>query len=130
MNLRQYMIIFGFGTLVAFAAWIMVVINIDPISTGLPGLVIFLLTLFAALLGLFTTLGTLMRGIRFKERDVEDILTTSMRQSFMLVILVISSLLLFRAELFTWLTMVILITVLAIVEFIVLSQKKKGTRTG
>ena len=128
MNIRHYMLIFGFGTLVAFAAWVLVVVNIDPVTTGIPSLIIFLLTLFATSVGLFTTLGTFLRGVRFKDRDVEDIVQTSLRQGILLGTLVIGSLLMLRGELLTWWMMLLMILLLAFIEYVSMSLKTANRR--
>jgi len=123
MNLRQYIAFFSFGTLVAWAAWAVVLVNIDPVSSGIPALIIFYITLFAALMGSFTTTGTIIRAYRFKKRDLEDIIITSLRQSLMLSVLIETSLILLSVEHLNLLTVGGVVLVIAIIEFIALSRK-------
>ncbi len=129
MNLRQYIVVFAFGTIVAFAAWFMVILNMDPVATKLGGMTIFLVTLFAAMVGFFTTFGTLIRGWRFKDRDVEDIVKTSLRQGFLLGILIVAALVLQKNSALTWWTMVLLIAGLSFAEFLSLAVKNRSSRT-
>lgn len=129
MNLRQYILIFIFGTLIAWSSWVIVLFNIDPVSSGFPALVIFYVTLFASLMGLFTTLSTVIRAYRFKERELEDIIIISLRQSLMLTILLEGTLILLSVEKLNYLSIGIIISVLATLEFIALTFKhgKKHT---
>jgi len=123
MNLRQYILIFIFGTLIAWSAWIIVLLNIDPISSGLPALIIFYITLFAGLMGFFITISTVIRAYRFKERELEDIIIISLRQSLMLTILLEGALVLLSIEKLNYLSIGLIISLLAVIEFTALTFK-------
>ncbi len=51
MNLRQYLATMIFSTILCWAAWIFVIINIDPFETGTIGFVFFYISLLFALIG-------------------------------------------------------------------------------
>lgn len=51
MNLRQYLATMIFSTILCWAAWIFVIINIDPFETGTIGFVFFYVSLLFALIG-------------------------------------------------------------------------------
>jgi hypothetical protein len=51
MNLRQYLATMIFSTVLCWAAWIFVIINVDPFQTGAIGFVFFYISLFFALIG-------------------------------------------------------------------------------
>lgn len=60
MNLRQYLITMVFSTLLCWAAWVFVILNIDPFETGFVGFVFFYISLFLALIG---TISLIIFGI-------------------------------------------------------------------
>lgn len=135
MTLHHYMIIFSFGTITALFAWVIVLLNIDPVTSGLPGLVLFYVTLFVSMVGLFTTLGTFIRGVSFtskgrsatnvKNQDIEHTVQVSLRQSIFLALLVNFSFILLRINMLNWWTLLLLIGTIAIFEFIAISTGKK-----
>lgn len=51
MNLRQYLATMIFSTILCWAAWVFVIINIDPFETGTIGFVFFYVSLLFALIG-------------------------------------------------------------------------------
>ncbi|MFA6096458.1 MAG: hypothetical protein WC788_02400 [Candidatus Paceibacterota bacterium] len=57
MTLRTYLTLNVLSTIICFVAWALIVLNVDPNNTGFPGLVVFYLSLFFALSGLFSFLG-------------------------------------------------------------------------
>ncbi|MFH1711729.1 MAG: hypothetical protein ABH846_00630 [Patescibacteria group bacterium] len=125
MNLRQYLLTFGIGTLIAWAAWLIILLNTDPASASIGFFIVFYITLFIGLVGFFTTIATIIRARRYKKRDFEDAIKRSVRQGVMLTILVIGNLILASQSLLTWLTAVLLIVVIGLIEFFFLSAQSK-----
>lgn len=126
MNLRDYILIFTAGTLIATAAWIMVLFNIDPVTAGVPALVVFYATLFIALSGFFTTSATALRTVLFPKRHMESVVYVSLRQGVFFASLVVGTMLLLSADLLSWWTMILLVAFLALVEFVFVSTGKRG----
>lgn len=60
MNLRQYLATMIFSTLLCWAAWVFVIVNVDPFQTGLIGFVFFYVSILFALIG---TISLLVFGI-------------------------------------------------------------------
>lgn len=60
MNLKQYLATMIFSTLLCWAAWVFVIINIDPFQTGAMGFAFFYISLFFALIG---TISLMIFGI-------------------------------------------------------------------
>ncbi len=60
MNLRQYLATMIFSTLLCWAAWVFVIVQIDPFETGPVGFVFFYVSLFFALIG---TISLMIFGI-------------------------------------------------------------------
>ena len=126
MNLRQYITFFAVGTAIGWCAWFLVLMSIDPIEAGIVTYLIFYISLTIGLGGLLTTVSTLIRVIRFPERDAEEIVLTSLRQGLLLTILVVGSLILLSLEMFSWWTSVLVVMIVGLLEFLfTLSARKK-----
>lgn len=124
MTLRQLLIIISIGTTLCWATWLMVVINIDPTTSGTFGFLLFYTCLFCALLGSFFLATFLWRKL-FNKNSIEyQIVGTSFRQSFSFGILVILMLVLKSHDLLTWWNMLMVIAGLTLIEFFFLSFKR------
>lgn len=128
MNLKQYILAFLLGTVIASVAWVMVLTNIDPVTAGVPALLAFYLTLFIALNGFFTTMATIVRAIIFARRNVEEVVTVSLRQGVLFSVLITGSLFLLSVELLNWWTLLLFIALVSLLEFFFLSTKKGSRR--
>lgn len=126
MTLRQYIFFLLLGTVIAGAAWFMVLTNIDPASASGIAFAIFYLTLFIAVSGFFTSLGTIARSLVYKKRPVEEIVTVSLRQGILLAALIVTALILLSVQLLVWWTLLISVVVVALIEFTFLSIKSKN----
>lgn len=125
MNLRQYILILSFGSAIALCAWLIVLINIDPVTAGLLAYAMFYATLFAALTGVFTTIATLFRSLRKKRESVELTIKTSFRQGAFLALLIELSLYLIQRGSLSWWVLLLIILILGFVEFSFLSRSHK-----
>lgn len=123
MNLRQYLALFSFGTLIAATSFIMVLYFVDPFATGLIGAIIFYITLLCALIGLFTTLGTAIRAKRNSEEGIETHISRSLRQAILFTALIISSLILQSIGKLTTFSVFLLIAIFGLLEFLSLGRK-------
>lgn len=126
MNLRQYLSILAIGTAVALSAWCIVVIAIDPVTAGPLAFLIFYVTLGSGLVGLLTILGTIVRARRIEEHGLSLAVARSFRQAIFLSSLVIVSLYLMGAGLFSTPILFLLIGILGLIEFVFLflSERK------
>lgn len=61
MSLRRFALLMAFGTLLAWTAWVIVLFNVNPAEAGLTGLLLFFITLGAALVGTLTLLFSFVR---------------------------------------------------------------------
>lgn len=128
MNLRQYLFTFGFGTIVACLAWIMILLNIDPTSANLGIIIVFHLSLFIGTLGLFTTIGTLWRAWRYPKKSLEQAIRRSLRHGVMLSLLIQSCLILLSFELLSWWILLLLVLFVGAVEFFFLTKDHQHQR--
>jgi hypothetical protein len=128
MNLRQYLVVLSIGTAAALSAWCVVLMAINPLTSGTLALVAFYATLSLGLAGFFTIIGTLARTARFPGRDVGAVVTRSLRQAVFLTILAVGSLYFMSAGLFSTLTLFIAVLALGFLEFFFLvSRPEEGT---
>ncbi len=125
MNLRQYLVVMSMGTALAMSTWCIVLIAINPLTSGVLAQVIFYVTLSFGLAGLFTILGTAVRAARFPHREVGGIVTRSLRQGIFLTGLVVGSLYLMTQGLLSTLTLFIVVVVLGFLEFFFLVSQQE-----
>lgn len=121
MSIKQYLIFLASGTAIAICAWFIVLISINPVTAGFFGFLGFYITLFFSLLGIFTTLGTLLRLTQRKHIAVETLIKTSLRQALLLAILVEGSIIFLGKGHLSLTTVIICILVISSIEFLFLS---------
>lgn len=127
MNLRQYLIAMSIGTAVAISAWCVVLMAMNPLTAGVLALVVFYATLSFGLVGLFTILGTVVRALRFPNRDLGGTVQRSLRQGLFLTVLVVGSLYLMTQGLLSTLTLFVAVLALGFLEFFCLiSSRTEG----
>lgn len=124
MNLRQYLIVMSIGTAVAISAWCVVLIAMNPLTSGALAQVVFYVTLALGLSGLFTILGTVIRTLRFPHREIGGMVNRSLRQGVFLTILVVGSLYLMTQGMLSTLTLFIAILALGFLEFFFLVSSR------
>ncbi|MEK9155087.1 MAG: hypothetical protein AAB839_00390 [Patescibacteria group bacterium] len=125
MTLRQYLVALALGTAISISAWCIVMLAIDPAHAGTLGFVIFYVTLGAGIAGLFTIVGTIVRARKYAEDAVQEVVARSFRQGLMLSGLFLACLALLSRGLFSFGTMLLLIVLVGLVEFLMLSLKRE-----
>lgn len=125
MTSRKYLLYLAVITVIAWALWVMVIKFIDPTTGSSLALLLFYLTLFLSLAGSFTIIGYLIRVLTAKDEMTSIRLNISGRQGILFSILIIASLILKAANQLNWLTVIISILILSLVEFLFLSLSSK-----
>jgi len=126
MNLKQYILIFAFGTTTAFISWIIVITQLNPTESGIAGLLAFYITFFAWFMGLLSIIGTSIRAANKDEKEHEEHpISRSLRQAFLLSVLVTSTLLLLSNGFLRLWILVLLIVSVGLIESFALSLKQK-----
>ncbi len=126
MTLRQYISFLGLGSTAAVAAWLLVVLFLDPLSANIITLLAFYVSLFIAVIGIATSVGTTLRVMRFPKREVADIVYISLRQAIFFALLVEVSLFLVRQESLRWWVFLIALFILSAVEYLFLLKQSKA----
>ncbi len=69
MSLKDFLLLMGVATALAWGSWIYVLFQVDPHETGLMGFVLFYVTLFASLVGTMAILGSVYRVVLRKRQQ-------------------------------------------------------------
>ncbi len=92
MSLRSYLIGMALSTFLCFGAWVLVLINIDPFNCNFVGFILFYLSLFFALIGVFTLLGFYLRVWFSKNEVIFSHIGPSFRQGIFLSLILVGCL--------------------------------------
>jgi len=92
MSIARYLLIMVFATAVSWAAWLLILFNVDPFEAGMAGRVLFLGALFFALFGTFSVLGFLTRIMFRKHTPIFWQVMVSFRQALLLGLLAVAGL--------------------------------------
>lgn len=125
MSFKQYIIVMIVATLICWAAFLMVVFNVDPDVTGIAGLILLYVTLLLSLTGTISLIGLLIRRLFNKKQLLVRQVAISFRQAISFAILIVALLFLQSQRLLTWWNLIILLAALTILEFFLISYKKR-----
>jgi hypothetical protein len=114
-----------FSTVLAWAAWIMILFFVDPASSGLPVIVFFYASLGLAITGTMSILGLMLRTRWNHEELVSRLVSISFRQGIWMALAAISALVLQSFGALKWWILLIIIGILAIIELFCLSVKRR-----
>lgn len=116
-------------TLLCWAAWLLVVFNIDPSQGGFLAFVLFFLALFFAVWGTASLLGFTMRFLLFSKVPAFQHVGISLRQALWFALLVVLPLILVSQRLFLWWMSILMIIFISAIEgFIISRQLQQRTR--
>ncbi len=119
---RQYLITIGLTAALSWAAWIIVILKLDPYESTGVALGLFFVSLFFALIGTFTLLGFGLRRWVGKQEVYYHHLTVSLRQGFLLSFCTVLSIALLMLGLLTWWNGLLLVTVAVLIELYLTSK--------
>lgn len=127
MSLVRFLIILAVGTLISWASWLLVLMNLDPQTGGLVALVLFYASFFLALLGTITIVGFFLRYWLEKEAIVFRQVSVALRQATWLTAAATIALLLQSRRLLNiWSGLCLIILVLVIEAFFLVGQTDRG----
>ncbi|NQV13009.1 MAG: hypothetical protein HQ530_01765 [Parcubacteria group bacterium] len=128
MTLRNYLIGMMISTIFCWASWIMILIYVDPESTGVVGLSAFYVSLFFAMIGTLTLLGFYLR-VWFSHNEILFAhVGPSFRQAIFLSLVLVGSLTLQSFRLLTWWDGALFIAAVALLEFYFISRQSVAKR--
>lgn len=119
MTLRAYLLFMGVGTLLAWIAWAIVLINVDPFESGPAGFVFFFVTLAVGLVGTLTIALVGYRvGLLRKAEMVSREVKVSFRHALLLTTVAVTSLILSSQGLLHVWVLVVLILCAGVLEYL------------
>jgi len=116
MNLRAFVLGISFLTLVSLVFLTFILTNIDPYSTAILNFVLFYLSFFVTLAGLFILAGFYLRKLFAKKKIAYRLLKTSFRQGIFVSIILTGFLLLQSFRALNWWSGGIIIIVIIGIE--------------
>ncbi len=126
MTLKNYLIFMSIATGICWGAFAFVAGLVDPLKTNWLGFILFFLSLFLALAGVFALVGFVFRFVVFKGEVAFRAVKLAFRQSFVFSSFAIILLLLASKDLLTWINFFLLSLLFLALEFFVASQAKKS----
>lgn len=121
MTLKSYLILMFCATAICWGAFVLVIKTTDPFLTNWLGFVLFYAALFLSLVGTFSIVGFLLRFAVLRQALAFRLVADAFRQSFLLALLIVVSLILVSFELFSWMNFFLLISGTAALEYFLLS---------
>lgn len=119
MTFRAYMLFMGLGTLIAWLAWVIVLMNVDPQTTNVLGFTMFYVTLMVGLVGALTLVGISYRVLLLGRKDVlSREVKVSFRHAILLSMVSVIALALSAEKMLHWWVLVVLIAVAGILEYV------------
>ena len=126
MTLRAYLTLMIIATLICWGAFVFVLNTINPEITNSLGFFLFYSSLFLAVSGLAAIVGFLVRFWLLKQKLAFYSVNSAFRQSFLFGLLVVSVLILLANNLFTILNVILLTVIITLIEFFLISHRKKN----
>lgn len=124
MTLKSYLLGIKIATAISFAAWVLVIRQVDPGKTGAIGQFLFFFSTLLFLSGLFVLLFTWLSGKTRRDDDVNfSHLGVSFRQGVLMAVLVILLLILQQYRVLTWWDGSLTIAGILLVELYFLTKK-------
>lgn len=127
MTLKQYLFVMILGTAVALATAATILFFTDPEESGVMAPVMLLLTAGLGVVGLLSVLGVVARVYILRRSGlIVDQVKTAFRQSFLVALLLIASLILSHFELLTWWLILVLVAILGVLEYLFISAENRS----
>lgn len=125
MSLRGYLILMSGGSIVSWLSWLSVIFYINPQESGSLGFLFFYASLFLALTGTLALLGLVLRVHLFKKEIILRQVVHSFRQAIFFSFLIIALFYLQSKNLLRWWNLVLLILALTLLEFFIISYRRR-----
>jgi len=117
MTLKQYIFLMFFGTLVASAAFVLILTSVSPSDAGVLMYILLYVTLFCATLGISTIVGLISRMLFLREaHSIPQKVEISFRQGVLFGCLVTAALILKGNDMLTWWNSLLLIGAVSSIE--------------
>ena len=105
------------ATVFCWGAWALVLFFVNPKNAGWLGLLMFYLSMFLGLLGIFSIFGFVIRYLIKKQEFVYKQVKIAFRQGFMFALLLVGALFLQGERLLVWWNLALFIAVISVAEY-------------
>ena len=124
MTLKSYLWGMRIGALIALAAWVLVILNIDPDKSGTVGQILFYVSTFLFFAGITIIFFTRLRRFAGDSDDCAlAYMGISFRQGILTALLIIGFLFLQQLKILTWWNGALLVVGILLVELYFLTRK-------
>lgn len=124
MTLKKYLMATAVATAICWTVFLFVSSVINPETTSWLGFALFYLALFMAISGTASLIGFLVRFVAMRHELAFYAVKIAYRQSFIFALFIIITLILLSQGLFTWLNLLMLITIFVIAELVMINSQK------
>jgi hypothetical protein len=118
MTFRSYLVFMAILTLIDWGAWLYILETVNPNETTIVGVLIFFVTLFLGLVGVVSIIESIVRVLLLKREVVIREVAIAFRHGVLLSLVAVGSILLLKQQLFQWWTLLILIVIASIFEYL------------
>jgi hypothetical protein len=115
----------GVATMLSWAVWAVLLLTVDPDSSGVIGHTAFFITLLCSFAGTFSLAGLGLRRIFARQVLLFRQIGTSFRQGVFFSLLVVGSLLLETAGFLRWWNLIVYLLLLTCIEFFFLAREQR-----
>lgn len=124
MSLKRYLLVMLIANAGLWVAWALVVLNLDPVSSGWLALVLFYVSFTLALAGTLALASFGARALLFRRTPLFRHLATAHRQGALLGVLATGALILQAQLLFAWWSVLLLIIIASGLEYLFVSRSR------
>lgn len=125
MTAKNYSIIMGIATIVAWVGFFTIIFNFDPQEANWLIFTLFYLALFLATTGTLSIIGFFARILLLRKRSIlRHLIAESFRQATIVAAALVVTMILQSVRILTWWNMALLILAAAALEFLILLFKK------
>jgi len=125
MNAKNYSLIMGAATIIAWVGFFTIIFNFDPQEANWIIFILFYLSLFLAVSGTLSIIGFFARILLLRKRSIlRYLVAESFRQATIVAAALVVTLILQSVRILTWWNMALLILAAAALEFLILLFKK------
>ena len=123
MTLRSCLIGLIVSVISCFAAWVLILLNINPKTSGWQEFLLFYLSLFFTFVSLFTLIGFFIRNKFFSNKPAFTLIEISFRHSIFFSMILIGTLVLQGIRTLNWQNALLLVIGIVILEFYFLNRE-------
>jgi len=123
MTLRNCLIGLVASTVLCSAAWILILLNIDPTMTNWQGFLLFYLSLFFALVSSFTLINFFIRNKFFSGKPLFTQIEISLRHGIFFSTIIVGTLILQKMGMSTWQNALLLVIGIIVLEFYFMNRE-------